>query len=309
MQAAKYGVDASSFVDPIKGYIWEDFTSFLKAYDFAASLFRSPEDYVLLTETHFRNIAAQNAIYGEVFASPDHAARIGCSYNTLIEAISEGIRLASSNTGIEGRIIVTGVRHVGVDAVENAARLTVDNPHPLVTGFGMAGDERIGTPADFARAFDIARDGGLALTVHAGEFGGADSVRNALDHLKVSRIGHGVRAIEDGDLVRRLADEAITLEICPVSNVFLKVYEDFAHHPFPALEKAGCDVTLNSDDPPHFHSNLEREYDVAANSFGYDDETLLGFTRNAINAAFVDGDTRKRLLEKCVLSAVELSRI
>ncbi len=182
----------------------------------------------------------------------------------LIEAIAEGIYRARQATGIEGRIVVTGVRHVGVEAVEQAARLTVAHPHPLVTGFGMAGDERMGRVQDFKRAFDIARDGGLHLTVHAGEFGGADSVRDALDHLKVSRIGHGVRSIEDPDLVRRLADEAIVLEICPASNVVLEVYRDIASHPFPRLEQAGCVVTLSSDDPPHFHTSLENEYEIAA---------------------------------------------
>ena len=303
-QAEKYGVDATPHVDIHKGYLWTDFTSFLKSYDFAASLFRSPEDYVLLSEFHYLKLASQNALYGEIFASPDHAARIGCSYTTLIEAIAEGIYRAREATGIEGRIVVTGVRHVGAEAVEQAARLTVAHPHPLVTGFGMAGDERMGRMADFKRAFDIARDGGLHLTVHAGEFGGADSVRDALDHLKVSRIGHGVRSIEDPDLVRRLADEAIVLEICPASNVVLEVYKDLASHPFPLLEKAGCVVTLSSDDPPHFHTSLENEYEIAATYFGYGREELLKITMNSLEAAFVDGDTRKVLLEKCRAHAI-----
>ena len=303
-QAKLYDVDASPFVNLTHGYLWKDFTSFLAAYDFAASLFRKPEDYIRLSEAHFTSLASQNCIYGEIFASPEHAARIGCSYITLIEAISEGISLAKSATGIEGRIIVTGVRHVGAEAVEEAARLTVKNPHPMVTGFGMAGDERMGRITDFVRAFDIARDGGLELTAHAGEFGGADSVCEALDHLKISRIGHGVRAVEDTDLVKRLAQEQVVLEICPASNIMLNVFPSFDQHSFPALEKAGCVVTLNSDDPPHFHTTLTREYEIAAEHFCYDRENLLRFTKNAINAAFVDGDTRNRLLEKLAMEAV-----
>ncbi len=297
-QANRYRVDASAHVDRERGYLWNDFTSFLSSYDFVASLFRAPEDYVRLTQAHFMNLAAQNCIYGEVFASPDHAARIGCSYVVLIDAIAEGINLAKAASGIEGRIIVTGVRHVGVEAVEEAARLSVVHPHPLVTGFGMAGDERSGHMKDYVRAFDIARDGGLGLTVHAGEFGGAQNVRDALDHLKVSRIGHGVRAIEDPDLVKRLADEAIVLEVCPASNIVLEVFTSFKTHSFPLLEAAGCVMTLSSDDPPHFHTSLTREYEIAGSHFGYGADKLLSFTRNAINAAFVDGETRKRLLEK-----------
>ncbi len=303
-QAKKYGVDASHTVDLKNGYLWHDFTAFLKAYDFVASLFRSPEDYVLLSESYFKKLAGQNALYGEIFASPDHAARIGCSYNTLIEAIAEGIRIAKVDTGIEGRIVVTGVRHVGPEAVEQAAKLAVANPHPLVTGFGMAGDERMDRPLVFKRAFDIARDGGLGLTVHAGEFGGPESVREALDHLKVSRIGHGVRMIEDPDLVKRIAEEGIVLEVCPASNVALNVYDNLKSHPLRRLQEAGVIVTLNSDDPPHFHTSLENEYRIAADDFGYTQDELLGFTNNAINAAFVDGDTRKVLLEKCGFDAL-----
>lgn len=303
-QAERYGVDVSGVVNEARGYLWEDFTSFLKSYDFVASLFRTPEDYVRLTQSHYRMLARQNCIYGEVFASPDHAARIGCSYSTLIEAIVEGIELVKAESGIEGRIIVTGVRHVGVEAVEEAARLAVSHPHPLVTGFGMAGDERMGVPADFARAFDIARDGGLCLTVHAGEFGGAESVRQAMDHLKVSRIGHGVRAAEDPDLVQRIAEEGIVLETCPGSNISLKVYSDFASHSFTALVEAGCRVTLNSDDPPHFHTSMNREYEIAAEEFGYSTDELNGFTRTALESAFVDGETRQRLLEKLDAAAL-----
>ena len=104
-QGERYGVDTSAFIDPGKGYIWTDFTSFLEAYDSAAALFRSADDYILLTEDHYLGLAAQNCIYAEVFASPDHAARIGCSYTELIEAIATGIRNARASTGIEGRVI------------------------------------------------------------------------------------------------------------------------------------------------------------------------------------------------------------
>ena len=304
-QAAKYGVDVSDRIDLDKGYLWSDFTSFLETYDLVASLFRTPEDYVLLAETHYLNLARQNCIYAEIFISPEHAERIGCSYGTLITAIAEGMENARAATGIEGRMIVTGIRHAGADAVEEAAQLAVDHPHPLVTGFGMAGDERIGHPSDFTRAFDIARDGELGITCHAGEFGGADSVEAALDYLKPDRIGHGVRAIEHPALVRRLAESGTVLEVCPVSNLVLGVFPSVEAHPLRQLVDAGCKVTLNSDDPPHFHTTLENEYAVASEAFGFDDTALAGFTRTAIEAAFVDGDTRARLLEKCAAGGIE----
>ncbi|WP_011582968.1 MULTISPECIES: adenosine deaminase [Chelativorans] len=296
-QARKYGADISSF---IRGgaYYWQDFTTFLLAYDQAASLFRTQEDYALLAETYLKELAAGGAIYSEFFTSPDHAERAGLSPQAYTDGLAEGMVQAKAATGIESRMIVTGVRHFGPEAVEKAARFAASCEHPLVTGFGMAGDERAGHPRDFAYAFDIAREAGLGISIHAGEFGGAESVEAALDHIRPSRIGHGVRAIENPDLVRRIADEGVVLEVCPVSNVVLKVFPEFARHPFPQLVAAGCRVTLNSDDPPHFHTSLAREYAVAAEYFGLDETTLNAITSTAIEAAFVDEKTRAALFAR-----------
>ena len=294
-QAAKYGVDMSGFIQE-GSFVWADFTSFLAAYDAAASLFRTEEDYALLAETYLVSLAEDGAIYSEFFTSPDHANRAGLSPEAYTNGLGEGIRRAKSRTGIEGRMIVTGVRHFGTDSVEAAARFAVECGHPLVTGFGMAGEERSGHPREFARAFDIAREAGLGITVHAGELAGWESVAAALDHIRPTRIGHGVRAIENPDLVRRIAEEGIVLEVCPVSNVELKVFPSFEEHPFPRLRAAGCKVTLNSDDPPYFWTTLKREYEVAAEHFGLGEDALLDITRTAIEAAFVDEETRARLL-------------
>lgn len=294
-QAAKYGVDMSGFIQE-GSFVWADFSSFLAAYDAAASLFRTEEDYALLAEIYLVSLAEDGAIYSEFFTSPDHANRAGLSPEAYTNGLGEGIRRATARTGIEGRMIVTGVRHFGTDSVEAAARFAVECGHPLVTGFGMAGEERSGHPRDFARAFDIAREAGLGITVHAGELAGWESVAAALDHIRPTRIGHGVRAIENPDLVRRIAEEGIVLEVCPVSNIELKVFPSFEEHPFPRLRAAGCKVTLNSDDPPYFWTTLKREYEVAAEQFGLGEDALLDITRTAIEAAFVDEETRARLL-------------
>lgn len=303
-QAAKYGVDVSSIIDPERGYVWSDFTDFLKAYDLAASLFRTREDYALLAGTYLLDLAGQGAIYSEFLISTDHARSAGLDPADYVAGLADGMEQARAQAGIESRMIATGLRHMGAAAVEGAARWIAENPHPLVTGFGMAGEERMHRAADFARAFDIARDAGLHITTHAGEFGGADSVRESLDHLRPERLGHGVRAIEDPALVERLSEEEIVLEVCPVSNVYLEVFPSFAAHPLRRLEEAGCIVTLNSDDPPHFHTSLGREYEVAHLEFGYDRAALLQFTRNALDAAFIDGESRARLLEKCAAAAI-----
>lgn len=296
-QAEKYGADVSSFIRDGE-FVWSDFTTFLKAYDFASSLFRTEEDYARLTEHYLSSLARDGAIYSEIFTSPDHALKAGLSPQAYTEALGEGMIRARDKTGIEGRMIVTGVRHLGVESVEAAARFAVRCGHPLVTGYGVAGDERSGEVEDFERAFEIAREAGLGITVHAGEFGGWESVQAALDHIRPSRIGHGVRAIENADLVKRIAAEGIVLECCPGSNIALSVFPDYASHPFLALRAAGCKVTLNSDDPPYFWTSLKNEYDIGAKHFGLNDKALLAITRTAIEAAFVDKKTKAALLAK-----------
>lgn len=296
-QARKYGKDASPYIQD-GSFVWTDFTSFLAAYDFSADLLRSEEDYARLADHYLTSLARDGAIYSEIFTSPDHAIKSGLSPKAYTDALGEGIARARNKTGIEGRMIVTGVRHVGVESIEKAARFAARCGHPLVCGFGVAGDERIGDFEDYVRAFEIAREAGLGITVHAGELMGWESVQAALDQIRPSRIGHGVRAIENPDLVRRIADEGIVLECCPGSNVALKVFESFEEHPFPKLKAAGCKVTLNSDDPPYFWTSLKREYDIARQHFGMVDKDLLAVTRTAIEAAFVDKKTKTALLTR-----------
>lgn len=296
-QAEKYGKDPSPFIKD-GSFVWTDFTSFLAAYDFAADLFRTEDDYARLAEHYLSSLARDGAIYSEIFTSPDHADKAGLSAQAYTEALGEGIRRANAKTGIEGRLIVTGVRHFGVESVEAAARFAARCGHPLVTGFGMAGEERFGDPEDYVRAFEIAREAGLGITVHAGELAGWESVASALDHFRPSRIGHGVRSIENPALVQRIAEEGIVLECCPGSNVALKVFESYESHPFMALKEAGCKVTLNSDDPPYFWTSLKREYDNAARHWDLNDKALTAITKTAIEAAFVDRKTRAALLAR-----------
>lgn len=296
-QAQKYNKDVSPFIKD-GSFVWNDFTSFLAAYDFAADLFRTEEDYARLSEHYLTSLARDGAIYSEVFTSPDHATKAGLSPMAYTSALGEGMARAKAKTGIEGRMIVTGVRHVGVESIEAAARFAAKCNHPLVTGFGVAGDERMGEFEDYVRAFEIAREAGLGITIHAGELMGWESVAAALDHIRPARIGHGVRAIENPDLVKRIADEGVVLEICPGSNIALKVFDSFGDHPFPKLRDAGCKVTLNSDDPPYFWTTLKREYDIAAEHFGMDDKALLATTKTAIEAAFVDKKTKAALLAR-----------
>ncbi len=296
-QAEKYRIDTSEFIRD-NGYVWGDFAEFIQCYDRVASLFRSEEDYAVLTETYLLELAEIGTIYSEIIVSPDHGDRIGLGADAYLAGITDGILAARTKTGIETRIIVTGERHFGPERVVAAAEYAVRGHNPLVTGFNMAGEERMGRVADYARAFDIARDAGLGLTIHAGEVCGAFSVSDALDLVKPSRIGHGVRSIEDTALIERLARDGIVLEVCPGSNIALNVYPDFDSHPLRQLMNAGIRVCINSDDPPFFRTSLEREYRIASEHMGFSDAEINRMTRTALEAAFVDEETRAALLAR-----------
>jgi adenosine deaminase len=294
-QARKYKADMSPFIRN-GAFVWHDFTTFLGCYDASAALFKTEEDFALLAETYLLEIAAAGAVYGELFVSPDHGVSAGLSATAYIAGISEGMNRAREKSGIESRMVVIGVRHLGPERVEAAASFAAARPDPLITGFNMAGEERFGRVADYARAFEIARDAGLGITIHAGELAGAESVRDAIDIVSPARIGHGVRAIEDMDLVQRIADLGIVLEVCPGSNIALGVFADFESHPLRTFFDMGVRVTLNSDDPPYFSTSLAREYEIARARMGFSDRELDVMTRTAIEAAFVDEPTRTRLL-------------
>ncbi|MBB4122112.1 adenosine deaminase [Martelella radicis] len=295
--ATKYGIDLSAWLRDGR-YVWHDFSSFIACYAAIANVFRAEEDFADLAETYLGELAADGAIYSELFVSPEQGLAAGLSRDAYMRAITAGIEAAKAKTGIECRMVMIGERHMGPEQVEGAARYAVSCGFPLLTGFNMAGDERMGRVADYARAFDIARDGGLKLTIHAGEVCGPGSVRDALDEVRPDRIGHGVRAVEDPELVRRLADEGVVLEVCPGSNVALSVYPDFRAHPLRRLVDAGVRVTLNSDDPPFFGTSLAREYEIAESELGFSPEETARMTETAIAAAFVDEETRARLFAR-----------
>ena len=276
-------------------FVWRDFLDFLRTYDRAASVVRTAQDYRDVTHEYLTACAAEGAIYVELTASPDHAAEAGLPYADMVAGVAQGIDDARAASGIESRVIVTAVRNFGTDRAEAIARTAAEQPHPYVTGFGLAGDEAGFPPGPFARAFAIARDAGLGLTCHAGEWAGPESVRGALA-LPVTRLGHGVRAVEDPALVRELAERGTVLEVCPTSNVVLSAYPGYRAHPFPLLRDAGVRVTLGSDDPPYWQATIGGEYAVARREWGLDDEALRELTRTAIEAAFVPAGLRSTLL-------------
>jgi adenosine deaminase len=271
-----------------------DFLDFLRTYDMAASVIRTAEDYRDITYEYLRDCAAEGAIYVELTASPDHARLVGLTDEEHIGGIGQGIDDARAAHGIEGRILISAVRNFGVERALAVAAYAAEDSHPYIVGFSMAGDEANFPIGDFAEAYAIAAGAGLGCTVHAGEWAGPDSVRAALA-LPVTRIDHGVRAIEEPALVAELAARRIVLNTCPTSNVVLGVFPGFDEHPLPRLRDAGVRLTLGSDDPPYFGATIGGEYQVCFERLGFSADDLTAITLTAIDAAFCDEDLKTAL--------------
>jgi adenosine deaminase len=278
-------------------FAWDGFLDFLAAYDRAASVIRTGEDYRDIAYEYLARQAADGVLYVELTASRDHARLSGLTDAEHWEGIAAGIDDARAHHGIEARILSSAVRNFGVEKAVEVAREAASRPHPYVVGFSLAGDEAGFPPGLFAEAFAIAAAAGLGCTVHAGEWAGADSVRAALE-LPVSRLSHGVRAIEDPALVAELAARGTVLEVCPTSNVALGVFGSYEEHPLRTLVDAGVRVTLGSDDPPYFGATAAGEYALARERFGLTEDQVLDITRTAVDAAFAEPDLRATLRQR-----------
>ena len=286
-----------------QSYHWEDdgtaqggLIAFVNAYDDACAVMKTAQDYTDITYDYLIRAGHEGCIYVEFGISADHGAHLGLTYVQMVDAITAGCDKAKAETGIEARLISTCVRHYGAEASRKAGEITAANPHPLVTGFGMAGDENAGAVVDFKPAYAAA--GNLKRTAHAGEAAGPDSVRAARDVLGCRRFGHMVRAVEDQQLWDELVAIKAVPEVCVSSNLFLKVYPDYKSHPLRRMFDSGLKVALGSDDPTFFRTSIGREYEIAQTEFGFSDAELLQLSRNAIEEAFVDETTRATLLAK-----------
>ena len=293
-------VPAGVFASPDR-FRWVDFLDFLRTYDLAASVIRTPEDYRDITYEYLVGCAQEGAIYVELIASPDHAANVGLSDADHYAGIAAGIDDARRDTGIEARILIAAIRNFGVEAAVAIARRHAEDRHPYVVGFNLAGDEAGYPPGQFREAYEIAAGSGLGCTVHAGEHAGAESVREALT-LPVTRLSHGVRAVEDPALVQDIVERGIVLEVCPTSNIATHVFDSYETHPLRKLHEAGVNLTLGSDDPPYFGCSIGGEYAVARERFGFEEGELKAITRTAVRASFADDAAKGTLLNRITAS-------
>ena len=285
---------------------WISYADFHEAYSAGSAVVKNPQDFADVAYDYLRRCHEQGAVYVELMASPDKSKRGGAGFDENLKGIIDGIERAKEEFGIESRIILTAKRHRDPsDAWKmlREAKKSLQDPRVRhhVTGFGMAGDEQVHQAVEFRDAFKFAKDElGLHTTVHAGEALGAESVAEVVNHLNIERIGHGVRAIDDPDLIQELVERQIVLEVCLRSNIELEVYPDYASHPFNKLRDAGVIVTVNSDDPDVWNrpGSIAEEYALAEEHFGMTPSEQLKMTRDAVKAGFMDDVTKRRLIKR-----------
>ncbi|TDD43004.1 adenosine deaminase [Nonomuraea terrae] len=251
---------------------------------------------LLRTAEHFRRVAvefcedeaAQGTRYVEVtFTAASHGERVGDPEMPL-EAVLDGLAEGRERYGVECRVLLDHSRRRPVERLWRTYELA--RRHEQVIGIGLAGDESHPL-APFARVCDAARDAGLHLVHHAGETAGAASVREALDLGHAERLGHGIRVLDDPELVAEVGERGIPLEVCPTSNVLLGLVPSLAEHPLPRLRAAGLAVTVNTDG----ETALADEYDRLRQTLGFDDAGLAGLARASIEASFAPDDLKAQL--------------
>jgi adenosine deaminase len=275
-------------------YAFTDLQSFLDLYYAGASVLVTEGDFHAMAMAYFERAAADNVVHAELFFDPQtHTAR-GVSMATVISGLARACAEAGPRHGIDACLILCFLRHLS----EDDAFATLEDALPFrdhFVGVGLDSGERGNPPEKFERVFARCGELGLHRVAHAGEEGPPAYIRAALDALHAERIDHGVRCVEDADLVARLARERIPLTVCPLSNVKLRVYPGLAQHPLPALLDAGICATMNSDDPAYFGGYVNANYTetfAALPRLGMREAYALA--RNGFEASFADAASKRR---------------
>ncbi|GGU43070.1 adenosine deaminase [Streptomyces lavendofoliae] len=276
-------------------FTFTDFAHFIEVYLSVVDLIRTPEDVRLLTFEVARDMARQNIRYAELTITPFSSTRRGIDEKAFMAAIEDARLAAETELGVILRWCFDIPGEAGLEAAEETARLAVDlRPEGLVS-FGLGGPE-IGVPRpQFKPYFDRAIAAGLHSVPHAGETTGPETVWDALTALRAERIGHGTSSTRDPRLLAHLAEHRIALEVCPTSNIATRAVARLDEHPLKEMVDAGVLVTINSDDPPMFGTDLNNEYAVAARLLGLDERGLAELAANAVEASFLDPAGKARI--------------
>lgn len=282
-------------------YAFSDLQSFLDVYYAGASVLLDAEDFHAMTHAYVQKARADNVRHTEIFFDPQTHLVRGVSMAAMLEGIESALAAAEREDGFSSRLILCFLRHLSEasaqDCLDQALPLLEQYRHRLV-GVGLDSSEMGHPPSKFERVFARARQHGLRAVAHAGEEGPPAYIYEALDLLKVERIDHGVRAIEDAALVARLAASRIALTVCPLSNLKLCVFDDMRQHTLKTLLDAGLAITINSDDPAYFGGYVNANYIAAAEALDLSASQLQHIVANGFEAAFIDDAQRANFLRQ-----------
>jgi len=286
-------------VDALASYFeFRDFAHFVEIYLSVVDLIRDPEDVRILTFEVARELARQRVRYAELTVTPYSTVRRGMPAEAFCEAIEDARVAAAAELGIALRWCFDIPGEAGLPAAEETLRIALDHRPDGLVSFGLGGPE-IGVPRpQFKPYFEKAAAAGLRLVPHAGETTGPETVWDAIRELGAERIGHGISAARDPELMAYLAERGIPLEVCPTSNVRTRAVPSLAEHPLPALVAAGVPVTVNSDDPPMFGTTLNQEYEVAARLLGLDEAGVARLATAAVDASFLPAAEKARIRDE-----------
>lgn len=285
-------------VDELRAaYHFRDLQEFLDIYYTGAEVLIRERDFYDLTMAYLKKAHEQNVVHTEIFFDPQtHTAR-GIPFGTVINGIHTALDDANKNLGISHRLIMSFLRHLD----ENAAFEVFEQAQPfleMITAVGLDSSERGNPPEKFARVFEKARSMGLLAVAHAGEEGPADYIRGALHHLKVSRIDHGNRSLDDPELLKLLAEKQVPLTICPLSNFKLCVVKEMTQHPLRKLMEAGLLVTINSDDPAYFGGFVNENYIAVQKALTLSPAEIVQLAKNSFRASFISDNEKAHFLKE-----------
>ncbi len=285
--AAKHGTELPPGLEG-DSYSWNDFIDFIRQYGIVCSALQEPADFARVATEICEDLAPQGVRYAEVTLS----TRSRSDVSAALDGFDEGF----DRFGVRCRLVLDHVRGFPVEFAEQTLDAALAYKDRGVVAIGLGGPEQV-PGASAAPVFKKGIDAGLHSVPHAGEAAGPESIREAIDLLGAERIGHGFRILEDEALVDEVRDRGIALEVCPTSNVALRLIDSLDAHPLPRLIDAGLTVTLNSDDPAMFGSSALGEYEAARGAFGMPDEALAALARAGVQASYADEDIKRQMLE------------
>jgi aminodeoxyfutalosine deaminase len=279
-------------------FTFTDFAHFVEVYLATVDLLRTPDDLWTLTHDVARDLAAQNVRYVELTCTPYTSMAVGIPAEAYVEAIEDARRRAATDFGLEMCWIFDIPGESGLPAADATLDVALRLRPDGLIGFGLGGPE-IGVPRpQFKPHFDQARAAGLHSVPHAGESTGPETIWDAVRVLGAERIGHGITAAQDPELMAHLAEHDIMLEISPTSNVRTRSVASLDEHPLATLVAAGVPVSINSDDPPMFGTTLTREYEIARELLGLDDAGVADLARAAVKHSFAPDALKTSILSE-----------